>query len=358
MLTLLFAAALAAPVALSPEDVLARKGLVVAEIAKPGACPDPWASPEVTAWQGGHADATIAAAPYTKGSYEKLVGKGFAPTVIKLAWRDGREIDRICGCADGPATVTWLDAVAGGRTQADLHRDGLAARGGFDVTGWLELVKLHDCANRPYAAYEAARFLWDTIPKASPGDRDVRLSRVAHDLGVLALRDAAVKAEVVALRDALDPGADAASLEAWVALNRVLSDDDRTLAWFDSRRGQPDPKGLVASLAPNVFFLLVERGRWAEAGVVIDDPAGWLELWKPQKGGLDSAALGYAALRAAGRDPEAAALAKGILAVAPEGTACRLISRSVEAKAAGVSEKALAKKCADPAVVAAWEAAQ
>lgn len=360
MLSLLVAAALAAPRNDLPvEDLLKRPGLVVVEIAKPDTCTEPWAAPEVTGWAKEHPDVTLASAPYTKGSYATLVGKGFAPTVIKLAYRDGKELDRACECLEGPRLAGWLDAVATGRTLADLHRDGLAAEEGLNVTGWLELVQLHYCANRVDQAFDAAAFLWDTIPKASPEDREVRLTRVAHDLGVLAAKHEPSRVRLLALRDALEApkDTDRDALDAWVALNRTLMDDDRTIAWFDAVRANPAAKAQVEAQAPNLFYLLAERGRWAEAGQIIDDLPAWLALWKAQKAGLDTSVWGYGALRAAGRDKDAAVLAKDILKVAPENTACRLLAKSVEVGAASSSEKGLTKDCTEADVVAAWNAA-
>lgn len=360
MLPLLLASALAAPrTDLAVEDAKKLPGLVVIEVGKPGACGEAWASAEVVAWEGAHPGATFVVAPFTKGSVEALLGDVRTAAVTKVAFRDGVEVDRACGCLDGAALAGWLEIVATGGTRALAQRSSLELAPDLDTTGWLELVQLEACAARLPEAFAAARHLWDVIPTEAPDQREVRLTRVAHDLGMLAAKDPASRAQLVEMRDALADGKDTdrATLDAWVALNRVLGEDDATLAWFDASRGRADRKALVEAHAPNVFYLLVEKGRWADAGMLIDDVRAWLDLWKAQKAGLDTSTWGYAALRAAGRDKEAAQLAKSVLKVAPEGTACQLLAKSTEVGAASRAEAAVAKDCSDDAVLDAWSAA-
>jgi hypothetical protein len=159
------------------------------------------------------------------------------------------------------------------------------------------------------------------------------------------------------MRDALDARKDTelAALDEWVALNRVLLQDERTFAWFAASKDDPSRKRLVDHLAPNVFWMLAEAGKWAEAGAVVGDPEAWLGIWKSQIGGLDPAVWGYAALAAAGRDKDAAALAKGILKTEP-GAACRLIEKVTEVHAARSAQAPVSKKCADEKIVEAWAA--
>ncbi len=360
MLTILLAAALAAPrTDLSAEDAKKLPGLAIIEVGKPGACADAWESAEVKAWSTAHADAHLVVAPFTKGSVEALLGDVRTAAVTKVAYRDGVELDRACGCMDGPVLGRWLEVLATEGTRAGAQRDALSRTTELDTTGWLELVQLEACAARMPEAFAAAKHLWEQIPEQAPDQREVRLTRVVHDMGTIATKDAAAKTELTAMRDALDEGKDTdrPTLDAWVALNRVLGDDERTVSWFDAHRTDPSKKELIAAHAPNVFYLMVERGRWADAGMLIDDLPAWLEVWKAQKAGLDTSELAYAALRAAGRDKDAAKLAKDILKVAPEGTACRLIAKSTQIQVASKSEAPVAKACTDAAVVEAWTAA-
>jgi hypothetical protein len=257
--------------------------------------------------------------------------------------------------------VAWLDLVSDGKTLASEQRARLGdpTAGSLDVAGELDLVRLHYCADRLDEAIQALIFLWDEIPTRAPDHRDVRLLRVAHDMAVLARASEDVTQRVRALRDGLDEGKDTDFnlLDDWVALNRVLLEDDATLAWYDKHKNDEWFAKFIAHQSPNLFFLLAERGSWADAGSVIDDPQSWLVRWKPEQGGLEQAVWGYAALMAAGRNKEAGQFARELLRVSPDGTACTLVDKSIEAGAADKSQKKWVKDCANEGLTARWNAA-
>jgi hypothetical protein len=174
---------------------------------------------------------------------------------------------------------------------------------------------------------------------------------------VIARKHAPSMTALVAMRDALDTpkDTDADALDGWVALNRAIGEDDRTFAWYDAKRSDPAAAALVARVAPNVFWMLAEAGRWADAGRVVGDPVAWLATWRAQVGGPDAAIRGYAALSAADRDRDAAVLAKAMLKDEP-GVACRLIAQVTEVDAVDKMQAPVAKRCTDEPIVGAWTA--
>ncbi|HMV68631.1 MAG TPA: hypothetical protein PKA64_17400, partial [Myxococcota bacterium] len=183
--------------------------------------------------------------------------------------------------------------------------------------------------------------------------------RVGRDMAVLARRSPAVTERIVALRDGLDAAKDSEldALDDWVALNRVLLQDDHTLAWLDAHRTDAAFGPLIAHQAPNLVALLIDSKRWADAGNLIGDAQAWLAWCKPTHGGLDLAIDSWVAISAAARDKDADKFAAGLLKSAPEGTACRMIDAAAAAGAARAAQKKVAKGCADDAVVSRWEAA-
>jgi hypothetical protein len=340
------------------------KGVVVFELTKDGVCqsPEGWADAGLPAWMSEHGVMAVRLdRAKDQGAVRKLVGSGHEEVPMRIAYRDGVEVDRTCGCVDGPGLTAWMQGLSEGQTRADAERARLGdpLQGELDVMAELELVRMHYCANRLEMGAEHLILLWEQIPMRAPEYAEARFVRIGHDMAVLARKSDAVTARLATLRDGLDEAKDTdfAALDDWVALNRVLLQDDRTVSWYDSHRGEAWFAKFLQHQAPNIFFLMVERGRWADAGAMIDDPARWLSRWKPEAGGLEQAIWGYAALMAADRGKDGAWFAKEILKVAPEGTTCQLVAKAVEAGGADKSQAKWVKGCADEALTAKWTAA-
>jgi hypothetical protein len=348
---------------MSWSDARKAPGVVVFDLSKAGSCSEPegWDDPSVASWINEHGVTAVrldrSKEPTT---VRKLVDGGHEVVPMRIAYRDGVEIDRACGCVDAPSLTAWMAGLAEGRTLVDAERARLGdpLSGELDVMAELEVVKMHYCAKRHEAGVEHLILLWNEIPKRAPEYQEARFVRVGHDMAVLARKSKEAEARIVALRDGLEQAKDTDfdALDDWVALNRVLLQDDRTVAWYDAHRGEEWFSKFLAHQAPNIFFLLTERGRWADAGAMIDDPMRWLARWKAAQAGLEQAAIGYGALMAAGRSKEAAQYAKDVLKVAPEGTSCQLVARAVEAGGAHKSQAPLLKGC-DAELSAAWSAA-
>jgi hypothetical protein len=61
-------------------------------------------------------------------------------------------------------------------------------------------------------------------------------------------------------------------------LNKVLGDDDRTIAWFDEVKDDPALATVVEGLSVFLEELLKVRGRWADLGRIVRDPLATLDL--------------------------------------------------------------------------------
>lgn len=339
-----------------------KTGLVVYDLYKEGTCDnlDPW-TPEVAKNLVDNNTLAVRIDYMKDGeSVKKLVGAGFLTVPMRIAYLDGVEVDRACGCMDGAALVTWMDDLRAGKTRADVSRSKLSGDLGKDLTPSLDIVQQEYCANRPEKGFDTLELLWNGLDRSDDAIQAVRFSRVAHDMAVLARKSPVVTERIAALRDSLDAAKDVedAKLDDWVALNRILLQDDVTLSWFDAHRSDPAFATVIAHQAPNLLALLVERTRWADAGGLIGDAEAWLDWARPTTGGLDLSIDSYVALFAAGRTKDADTFAKGVLKVAPEGTACKILTRATGAGFSSSAQSKIAKLCKDEAVVTAWKAAQ
>lgn len=344
-------------------------GVVLFDISMKGACPgeeEGWRFPEAQQRVLGDDD-VIAHRLWREsdaGLIRAVLGEdAYQAKAMRVAWRAGKELDRTCGCMSAPALVGWIDGLEAGKTLVDQRREALGPfdEGDLDVAAELELAEMHVCASRYEAARAQLLALWDAIPERKPSFGYVRATRVAVDLARLGKRDPGTQQALVDLRDSLgaDKETDREALGDWVVLNRLLGDDDATLAWYRAKAADPSNAPLVEGHTPLVVEILSGREAYAEAGrAVLADPEGWIDLHRGQPEAREKLARSYALLRVADRDKDAKSLydafaARGFDLVGP----CDLLSASVARGVAGKDQKKIAKACADAGVTAAWEGA-
>jgi hypothetical protein len=346
---------------LSLEALRATPGLTIAELHTPEACPgpDPWLDPALNAWPREHG-VTMSRFDWRADATEvkAAIGGGLRIVPQRIAYRDGAEVDRLCGCQEPDTVRLWLTALAAGTTRGDILRASLAEVG-FDVARSLELAQADTCALHIDGAWQALLDLWNQIPDKAPDQRLTRLTRVAPEMGALAKKYPEIQARLVALRDGLDAAKDAEvpAFDDWFALNGVLGQDEVTLDWYAARRADPALAMVAEHARTGVFQLHVARDAWAEAAALIPDAATWLRKAPPRGATAQLAADGYLALMLAGRTTDGKALLKGMLGGEPEVLACPLLKIITAHPAAASKDQAvLAKHCDDAGVVSAWEA--
>ena len=181
------------------------------------------------------------------------------PTVI--AFRDGKEIDRIVGMRAPAAFVAWLEALARGETSLDVARTAarenptsLDARLGF-ARGLLQAGVLDEATTEHV-------WIWEHALEHAPTFVGVKHSFFLQQVAELAARHAPAREAFTRLRDAATPG----TLD-WFSLNKALGQDEKTLAWFDTVKDKLAGDEELAKNVENVVVpMLVAAGRWAEAG--------------------------------------------------------------------------------------------
>jgi thioredoxin 1 len=204
------------------------------------------------------------------------------PTMILL--KDGKEFDRVVGFQSAPQMMQWLSAAERGESRADALRREAGERAGpdgnVDIRQRMNLadqLARSDKAQDLDLATDEYVWLWNNMLKHRESMYGVRLSFMATEMKDLAAKHPRARAEFVKLRDAAearlkkDTGWDI--LTDWITLNlRVLDDKDAVLAWHDRIAPQPDSGPTLARYGRDLTELLVERGRWADAGRLFQDP--------------------------------------------------------------------------------------
>jgi hypothetical protein len=177
-------------------------------------------------------------------------------------------------------------------------------------------------------ATEAYVALWQDHSAATAS---LRAKDLRDDIRKLTTQHPPARQRFVAIRDAAAPGAkpDPVQLGDWLELNDALGESAKTLAWFDKVPAAVlTQREYAGVLELEVIPLLMEAGRWADAGRAYQDPIDSIRLaaaaWKPRgflwllslpvrgiedKAFRDEAAWMVRALHAAGRDADADSVA-------------------------------------------------
>ena len=206
----------------------------------------------------------------------KTLGIASAPAVV--AFKDGAEKDRVAGFFDSARLLMWLGGL--GREHKNVYdRTIRKSSGDFerDMHGRMAFAKelLHD--QNFVKATEHYVWLWQNMERVDPDMSGVRVSFMAREIKELvgAFRPAratfgAIRDEAAAAADS-DPSSRDKRLE-WIVLNNMLGENDRTIAWFDGVKADPEAQELVRGVGRFLIDILKERGRWADLGRLYRNP--------------------------------------------------------------------------------------
>jgi hypothetical protein len=120
-------------------------------------------------------------------------------------------------------------------------------------------------------------WLWENIDRVEPSMEGVRVSFMANEIRALVDKHDAARARFASIRDQAASLADADLTTArlrfdWIVLNEILSEPERTLAWFDGVKGDERYAFVLDRCAFRLLKLLQERGRFGDIGRLYKDP--------------------------------------------------------------------------------------
>ena len=330
-----------------------------------------WRDPGVVEWFKGHGLAI-----QVDVDKEPAVAKALAieamPTMV--AFKQGKEFDRIVGYRSAEQLLGWLGDVKAGKRTADAMEEKAArvkAGGEMSVDERYKLAAELAGARKFDEATEQYVWLWKHMLETAPAMTGVRLSFMASEMQRLAARHAPAKAAFITLRDEAGARLTAKNRSRqdrtdWVVLNDVVGEEAQTLEWFDRVKDDIDGRASIAEVSHHVDRLLEKEGRWADMGRVIVNPLERMERSSKMfeldgkmeddprfkehaaqfrqvrfKMFRDGAGKTYAALLAAGRDDEAAAVsAAGLKADDTGGMRAALVEWALRASQARPAQSA------------------
>lgn len=203
----------------------------------------------------------------------------YPPTVVAV--KNGVALDRAANVQSPQELTAWLDGLVRGETTLDRARAKVAAA----PTDLVHRMQLASRLSEHGLFEEATReclHLWrhmfdDNAPDGSLMKHEV----FGLQLTDLFRRHPPAREAFARLRDESAPETegrvDAHRLNDWLALDALLGDGAKTLAWWDAARGRPEASPEVAAvLEKRVLPLLTAAERWAEAGALHRDPRATL----------------------------------------------------------------------------------
>lgn len=265
------------------------------------------------------------------------------PTMI--AFKNGEEFDRIVGGRKAPELLAWLEDVKAGKKTADKLAERVKAAQGAgdnDVEARRDLAEQFAQTGKLDEATDQYVWLWTNMLKHEPSMVGVRSSFMASEMESLAARHKPAMDAFIKLRNDTEARVKAENntpddLSDWIVLNKVVNQEDQTLAWFDRVKDTPEGKQAIDRLIFRLDSLLISKGRWADYGKIIRDPKGLLQqaamtrtmIMNSTPAGVDrteiknsanrmfhnSAGQIYSALLAAGRTDDAKTVANDAIQV-------------------------------------------
>lgn len=199
------------------------------------------------------------------------------PTMVML--KGGGEIARTIGYMDAKRTLNWMDKAISGKADEIARVDRVSK----DMQAQLQIARELVFKGHADAATDDFVWLWQNIASIDPSMAGVRVSFLANDMTSLAARHPKAKEAFTALRDHAETAAAGrdASLSSrtdWIVLNRVVGDEQRTLAWFDQEKSKDTASATFASMSYLLEPILVENNRLDALPLIYADPIASMKL--------------------------------------------------------------------------------
>jgi thiol-disulfide isomerase/thioredoxin len=250
-----------------------------------------WCSPcrrmEKTTWRDGKVAAWVAAnaiAVQIDVDKERSLAKELKidamPTVIAVK-EGNQEYDRIVGYRNPSDFLAWTEGIARGEKAIDAVRKRAGERTGgtekVNIKARLDLANSLWQSGKADEAAEEYAWLWRHMLEYDRAFVGVRSSFMASNMERLAVRNEGAKKKFMDLRDEAEKAmaeekVSVDDLADWMVLNKIVSDSQRTLKWFDEVKDDTHWKPMLERITYRLEDLLIQNKRWADLGKLYSDP--------------------------------------------------------------------------------------
>ncbi|MBX3388547.1 MAG: thioredoxin family protein [Phycisphaeraceae bacterium] len=249
-----------------------------------------WRDDKVVAWVKEHAVAIQVDVDREKKTASAYNVEAM-PTMVIL--REGKEIARFVGAMRPAQTLSWLESTTGKVATAKAPAPKPAVKKPAEATKASTVEPIVERLNqniedRKYA--EAAKDLREIWSNDNANDA-LRRGGVATSLyrQIAALLDSSTEARstVTGIRDEIEtrlakgPEETPADRGDWLVLNELLSEDAKSLSWFDRVKKQDEAAATFQPVFATLLPLLDRSKRLSDVPEAVPDPSTWaMERYK------------------------------------------------------------------------------
>jgi hypothetical protein len=152
---------------------------------------------------------------------------------------------------------------------------------GDDMSRRLNAAEELSKAGRHEEATSEFVWLWENIDRVEPAMDGVRVSFMANEIRELVAKHEAARERFAAIRDRAESLADVDLKTArlrfdWIVLNEILSEPEKTLAWFDGVKDDERYAFVLDRCSFRLLKVLKERERFSDIGRLYRDPVATL----------------------------------------------------------------------------------
>lgn len=243
-----------------------------------------WRDEKVSAWLSANAIAVEIDVDKERNLASELKIEAM-PTVIALR-EGGQEFDRIVGYRNPSEFLAWMEGIGRGEKAIDAIKKRAGERAGgsekVNIKARLDLARGLQQSGKADEAVDEYAWLWRHMLEYDPAFLGVRRSFMALDMARLATRNEGAKKRFTDLRNEAERAIEEEKVSAddladWIVLNRIVSDNKRTLTWFDGVKDDAHWKPMLERITYHLEDLLVKDKRWADLGKLYSDPMGLLQ---------------------------------------------------------------------------------
>ena len=263
-----------------------------------------WVEPKLVEWMK---DNTIAVQLDMDEHTQVKDGLGINAFPTIVAFKDGREFDRLVGLHDAEYMLGWLSGIKAGSTNLDkvmsevdairkLNAAEVNCEARAQLAGQLLAYGKHDDALAEFT------WLWNNIPDHAPLLNEYRWTTLAMRMKSLAGVHEASRVAFESNRDQLTLEAqelrrpELIKIRDWIELNSILDDDGLTVAWAEKMTEHGNGVRIMRGFERRLFPMLVEAGKWRVAGMTLSNPVrrmteqgqslGAYDIGAPKTGGM------------------------------------------------------------------------
>lgn len=190
------------------------------------------------------------------------------PTVILFSPKSTKEFGRKVGYMSAPDLLRWLKEAKGEKADSGgaENTSGVAKAGGADV--WSHINKARETSNAGKNEEALAEYvwLWNNLSTTDETEKELRKGLIPFEAKKLLTVYPPAKAKFAEIRD-LAEKTDKRS--DWIILNGILSDNGRTVAWFDKIKVDPKMRDEIRKHFKALETVLFSENRWADAATYL-----------------------------------------------------------------------------------------